>query len=567
MTTSVRVKLDQPVTTRDGVRLSADVYLPAGEGPFPVLALRTIQDNQAADAIQWVLKFVEAGYAVVTQDCRGRFDSGGDWDPYVNETADGQDTIKWISSQQWCDGNVGMFGSGYMGYAQTRAALGDIKDIKILKAIAPSSSQQDNFGYWFTHGPFQWHTALNFLETSGRSSQTGALSLFNREELWSRLPLATAFDDVAEMPFLKQALEHNRYDEFWKDDSLLDRYEDIRVPALFITGWYDVLLHETVSMFQGFAANAGTEEARSKSKLIIGPWHNGNLGSGLPSGDVDFGPDSGVDLASEHVRWYDQRLRGIETGIDDEPPVRIFTMGENVWRFENEWPPASMNYRKFFLHGEGHANSVSGDGCLDFERCGDTEPVDEFIYDPANPVPTLGGNIGQLPGTVAGAMDRRSIQQRDDVLVYDTDVLPQDLEVTGSPLVTLWASSDCTDTDFAATVCDVHEDGRAIIICEGMVRTRFSQERQDPPASRENPKLAVPDLPSKYFVSLWHTSMVFKAGHRIRLELTSSNFPRFDRNPNTGHDLGVDAKMRLANNKVYHYGDYPTHLTLPVVER
>ena len=560
----MRVKLDQPVQTRDGVRLSTDAYLPAGDGPFPVLATRTIQGNQTADALEWVAQFVQSGYAVVTQDCRGRFDSAGEWDPYVNEAVDGHDTIEWIGSQQWCDGNVGMFGSGYGGYVQTRAALGDSR---VLKAIAPSSSQQDNFGYWFTHGPFQWHTALDFLKTTGRSSQTGALSLLNREELWSRLPLATALDEIADVPFFKKALEHNRYDEFWKSDSMLDRYSDIDVPALFITGLYDVLLHETVQMFQGFTASAGTEEARSKSKLIIGPWHSGNLGSGLPSGDVTFGPDSGVDLAAEHVRWYDQRLRGIDTGIDGEPPVRIFTMGENIWRFENQWPPASMNYKKFFLHGEGRANSVFGNGHLDFDRCGDDEPVDEYIYDPANSVPTLGGNIGPLSGTKAGAVDRRWIERRQDVLVYNTDTLQEDLEITGSPLVTLWASSDCTDTDFAATVCDVHPDGRAIIVCEGMVRTRFSQERQDPTASRENPKLAIPDLPSKYFVSLWHTSVVFKAGHRIRLELTSSNFPRFDRNPNTGHDLGLDAETRPARNTVYHNGEYPTHLTLPVIER
>jgi hypothetical protein len=172
-----------------------------------------------------------------------------------------------------------------------------------------------------------------------------------------------------------------------------------------------------------------------------------------------------------------------------------------------------------------------------------------------------------LPWTAAGAIDRRCVERRDDVLVYNTDVLQEDLEITGSPLVTLWASSDAPDTDFTATVCDVHPDGRSIIVCEGLARTRFNQERQDPIASLENPKLAVPDLISKYSVSLWHTSMVFKAGHRIRLELSSSNFPRFDRNPNTGHDLGVDTQMRTAKNKVYHNGDYPTHLTLPVVQR
>ena len=407
---------------------------------------------------------------------------------------------------------------------------------------------------------------MNFLETAGRTTQTGALALVNREQLQWRLPLATAFDDVAEMSFFKEALKHNGYDDFWKRDSLIERYGEMDVPALFITGWYDVFLHETVQMFQGWVTHARTEEARTRTKLIIGPWHHGNLGSAV-GGDVDFGPNSGLDLAGEHLRWYDQRLRGIDTGIDDEPPVHIFTMGENVWRFENEWPPASMNYNKFFLHGEGHANSMFGDGSMDFERCEAEEPADSFIYDPANPVPTLGGNIAPLPWTVAGAIDRRCVERRDDVLVYDTDVLEEDLEITGSPLVTLWASSDAPDTDFTATVCDVHPDGRSIIVCEGLVRTRFSQERQDPTASLENPKLAVPNLISKYFVSLWHTSMVFRAGHRIRLELSSSNFPRFDRNPNTGHDLGVDTQMRPAKNKVYHNGDYPTHLTLPVVER
>ena len=564
MTLAMQVKLDQAVSTRDGVRLSADVYLPLGAGPFPVLAVRTVHDNQAAAALQWVPRFVEAGYGVVAQDCRGRFDSAGAWDPYVHEAADGHDLLEWIGAQPWCDGQVGMFGHGYMGYSQTRATPGGSK---YLKAIAPCSSQQDNFGHWFAHGGFHWHTALSFLESTGRTSQSGALAMVNREELWWRLPLATAFDDIVEIPFFNRALEHNRYDEFWKRDSLLDRYGEIDVPALFITGWYDVLLHETVQMFQGWVASARTEEARVRTKLIIGPWHHGNLGAALPTGDVDFGPDAGVDLAGEHLRWYDQRLRGIDTGIDDEPPVRIFTMGENTWRFENEWPPASMQYSKFFLHGEGRANSMFGDGHMDFERCGADEPVDEFVYDPAHPVPTLGGNIGPLAGTVAGAVDRRSIERRDDVLVYDTGVLADDIEITGSPLVTLWASSDAPDTDFAATVCDVHPDGRSLIVCEGLVRTRFNQEKQDASACREHPKLAVPDLVSKYSVSLWHTSMVFRAGHRIRLELTSSNFPRFDRNPNTGHDLGVDAQMRPAKNMVYHDGDYPTHLTLPVVVR
>ena len=563
-TPSTQVKLDQAVMTRDGVRLSADLYLPAGHGPFPVLLVRTIYDNQAAGALRWVPRFVESGYAVVAQDCRGRFDAEGAWEPYVHEAADGHDTLEWIGAQPWCDGRVGMFGSSYVGYTQTQAALGGSEH---LKAIVPSASQQDNFGHWFAHGGFHWHVALNFLGITGRTLQGGALDMADRETLWWRLPLASAFDDIAEVPYFEQALAHDRYDDFWKGHGILGRYGQIDVPALFITGWYDLLLHETVQMFQAWVAGTRTEEARARTKLIIGPWHHGNLGSGLPFGDVDFGPDAGIDQAGLHLRWFDQRLRGIDTGIDDEPPVRIFTMGENVWRFETEWPPAHMQYRKFFLHGAGRANSLFGDGRMSFDLCAPEEPVDEFVYDPENPVPTLGGNIMAIRGTVAGPVDRRPVERRDDILVYDTEVLAEDLEITGSPLVTLWAASDAQDTDFAATVCDVHPDGRAVVVCEGLVRTRFNQEKQNRAASLENPTLAEPDRISKYTVKLWHTSMVFEAGHRVRLELTSSNFPRFDRNPNTGHALGADAELRVARNRVYHNKEYPTHLTLPVVRR
>jgi putative CocE/NonD family hydrolase len=335
------------------------------------------------------------------------------------------------------------------------------------------------------------------------------------------------------------------------------KYGEVAVPAYFITGWYDNLLHEGFKCFTGWRRDARTAEARERTRLLVGPWTHSQIGSAAPFGDVAFGPSAAVDVVGEHLRWYDRRLKGIDNGIDREPPVRLFVMGENVWRGENEWPLARTAWTKFYLHSGGRANSLFGDGVLSADPPGDESP-DRFDYDPESPVPTLGGQSMFAENT--GPRDRRPVERRDDVLVYTTPPLARDVEVTGPVVLTFYAASSAPDTDFTATLVDVHPGGRAIHLCEGIVRARFRE-------SYEEPTLIEPGDVTEYPIHLWETSNLFRAGHAIRLELSSSNFPRFDRNLNTGNEPGRDAELQIARQTVFHDARYPSHLTLPVIPR
>ena len=404
----VRIQLDVKVPMRDGVNLSTDIYLPPDGGPFPTLLVRTIYDNQADWCIDMAKRAVPQGYAVVMQDCRGRFDSDGEFSPYFQEPEDGYDTQEWIGAQEWCDGNIGMFGSSYIGYTQSMTA--PLRS-KYLKALVPVNSQQDNFGHWRVDGPLQLHVAVNFLMMTGRTMQRGARSMMNWEEICRRLPLISALDDIADIPFYRQAIEHYTFDDFWKAYSVRDRYGDIDAPAFIMTGWYDNLLHEGFKLFRGWSQEARSPEARRSSKLLVGPWTHG---------DRDLPPGEFFDYIGEQLRWNDRRLKDIDNGIDDEPPIRIWVMGENEWRFENEWPLARTRYTDYYIHSAGGANTLLGDGTLSTDAPG-AEPPDTYSYDPEDPVESLGGQIMGLG--VSGPMDRRPVERRADVLVYTTEPL------------------------------------------------------------------------------------------------------------------------------------------------
>ena len=550
----MRIQIDVKVPMRDGVRLSTDIYLPREGDPFPTLLLRTIYDNQADRGFRWVQRFVEAGYAVVLQDCRGRFDSDGAWEPYVHEAEDGYDTQEWVGAQLWCDGNIGTFGSSYIGFTQTQTA--PLRS-QYLKALVPSASQQDNYGHWYVDGVFQLHAAMNFINMAGRTLQRASRELMDSEELYSRLPLISALDDIVEAPFHRDAVRHYTYDEHWATYSMRDRYGEVEAPALFLTGWYDNLVHETFKLFAGWTTKARTNEARRLTKIIVGPWDHGNIYSTETIGDLDLGDGARLDMGAEHLRWYDRLLRGLDNGVDDELPIRIFVMGEKVWRYENEWPLARAVSTTYYLHSGGTANTLDGDGSLSREPPSD-EPPDRYRYDPKDPVPTLGGQALRVPLIESGPLDRRPVERRNDVLVYNTAPLAADLEVTGPIRFTVHAASTAPDTDFTATLVDVHPGGMAIIICEGIVRARFRD-------SLREPSLIEPGTVYEFNIDLWETSNVFNQGHRIRLEVSSSNFPRFDRNLNTGHRPGMDAEIRVAEQTIYHDTDRPSHLTLPVI--
>ena len=553
-----QIRLDVKVPMRDGVLLSTDIYLPNSGGPFPALLVRTIYDNQASFYIDWAVSFVEAGYAVVMQDCRGRFDSGGEWEPYIHEADDGYDTQEWIGAQPWCDGNIGTFGVSYVGFTQTLPAP---QRSRYVKALVPTVSQQDNYGHWYVDGALQLHVALNFINMAGRTMQRGSRKLMNSEEFYRRLPLVSALDDNVDLPFYRDVIRHYTFDDFWKSYSLRYRYEEVETPAYIITGWYDNLVHEGFKLYRGWSSKARSPEARRLSRLLVGPWSHSNIGSSAPFGTIEFGSESELDIVQEHIRWYDRRLRSLDNGFDDEPPVRIFVMGKNVWRREQEWPLPGTRYTKYYLHSDGGANSLHGNGSLSTEAPAEApaeESPDRYSYDPQDPVPTLGGQIMAFQATVSGPWDRRPVERRDDVLVYTTEPLDHDVEATGPVSLTLYASSGATDTDFTGTLVDVHPDGKAIIICEGLLRARFRE-------SIEHPTLMEPGHVYALRVDMWETSNMFKAGHRIRLEVSSSNFPRFDRNLNTGHQPGMDAEMRVADQTIYHDAEHASHLTLPVI--
>ena len=542
----LRIQLDVKVPMTDGVNLSTDIYLPPEGGPFPTLLVRTIYDNQADWCIDMAKRAVPQGYAVVMQDCRGRFDSDGEFSPYFQEPEDGYDTQEWIGAQEWCDGNIGMFGSSYIGYTQSMTA--PLRS-KYLKALVPVNSQQDNFGHWRADGPLQLHVAMNFPMMTGRTMQRGARSMMNWEEICRRLPLISALDDIADIPFYRQAIEHYTFDDFWKAYSVRDRYGDIDAPAFIMTGWYDNLLHEGFRLFRGWSQEARSPEARRFSKLLVGPWTHSS-GHDVPAGEF-------FDYIGEQLRWNDRRLKGIDNGMDDEPPIRIWVMGENEWRFENEWPLERTRYMDYYIHSAGGANTLLGDGVLSTDAPG-AEPPDTYSYDPEDPVESLGGQI--MGRGVSGPMDRRPVERRPDVLVYTTEPLDQDVELTGPITLTLFASSNAPDTDFTGTLADVHPDGKAISLCEGLMRARYRE-------SVEEPTLITPGEVYEFKVDMWETSNLFKAGHRIRLEISSSNFPRFDRNMNTGARPGFDTEMKVADQTIYHDAQRPSRLTLPVIPR
>ena len=550
----IRIQLDLKIPMRDGVKLYAALYRPVDGERFPVLLIRSPYSTQHPRYVDWAVRFARSGYAVVMQDGRGRYESEGKWRPYVDEADDGYDTQQWLGAQNWCDGNIGTFGVSYPGFTQLLPAP---FRSPYVKALVPIANQEDNYGHMRYNGVLQLQNAMNFIWLGDRTNQNAPRDLIDWEEVYRRLPLISALDSIGDRPFYREVIRHTRFDEFWSSYSMKERYPEVETPAYFITGWYDNLLHEGFKCFRGWRKRARSAAARQRSRLLVGPWTHTAIGDAAPFGDIDFGSQAGMDIPAEHLRWYDQRLKGLDTGIDEEPPIRIFVMGANQWRSEQEWPLERTEYTRFYLHSSGRANSSSGDGALTTDPP-EVESFDSYSYDPENPVPTLGGQSMFADNT--GPRDRRPIERRDDVLVYSTAPLTRDLEVTGPVELVVYAASSAPDTDFTATLVDVHPAGAAIHICEGIVRARFRQ-------SYERPTLIEPGQVYEYSISLWETSNLFREGHRIRLEVSSSNFPRFDRNLNTGEDSGFDDRPESAQQTIWHNQQRPSHLVLPVIPK
>ena len=571
---------DVAMTTRDGVTLRADVYRPEGPGRFPVLLSRLPYDKNLRRRPGDIDVFVERGYVVIMQDTRGRFASDGDeYYPLVWEAQDGYDAVEWAAGLPYSDGQVGTMGQSYLG--ATQYLLAPTRPPH-LKASFPASAPADFHQCWVYHsgGAFElgWqipYAVLMARDTIARRGLTATLlPELERElaaaptpwapplspEAYGHLPLADwakRLEPVA--GYLGDYLRHPEDGPPWWQVNLERQHDQIAVPMYHVTSWYDIFLHGGLANFCGLRTRAMTDEARASQKLLVGPWahlfpYTSPTSTG--TGDIDFGAEALIDLHEIQLRWFDHWLKGLDTGLLDEPPVKIFVMGENRWRDEREWPLARTRYTPYYLHSGGHANSDRGDGSLDPRRPGE-ETADHFIYDPDDPVPTRGGNTLIL---AMGVRDQRPVEGREDVLVYTSEVVTEPLEVTGPITVTLHAASSAPDTDFTAKLVNVRPDGYAQNLADGIIRARYRD-------SRATPTPLTPGEVSRFIIDLWATSHVFLPGHRIRLEIASSNFPRFDRNLNTGEDQATGTRRQTARQTIFHDSRYPSHIMLPVIPR
>jgi putative CocE/NonD family hydrolase len=550
---------DVAIPMRDGVTLGADVYLPPGQGPFPVLLTITPYGKNGSG--RGAGAQVARGYAVVAVDSRGLRSSKGKWEPYVHEAEDGFDVQTWVSRQPWCNGRIGMFGTSYPAYTQVAPAQFRQPNVK---ALVPVSAQSDNFGsVWSSDGMLH----LAFSPVWAMQQEAIATKQPTATVDWMKVIWTLPLRNIPEMTgirsrFLADVFAHDTHDAFWKRMSIRDKYGEMDVPALHVTGWYDDLSMETQLNFMGMRAQSRSELARKNQFLLVGPWGHGvprMSDSGFVFGDVDFGREVKIDFPAMQAEWFDHFLKGPATGTG-APPVKIFVMGANKWRDEHEWPLARAVPTKYFFHSKGMANTRFGDGTLSTAAPTD-EPADRFRYDPRNPVPTYGGHgCCDYSFAAMGPLDQRVNQSRNDVLVYTTPVLPEDTEVTGIPEVELAFATDVVDTDFFVTLSDVYPDGKAINVGEGQARARFRE-------SLEKPSLLTPNREYRMTVKLWGTSNLFKRGHRIRVHITSSNFPRYARNLNSGkaQQEETEADVRVATTTVFHSAARASFISLPIV--
>jgi putative CocE/NonD family hydrolase len=604
---------DVMVLMTDGVSLATDVYRPArGTEPveerFPTILERTPYNKEGKSYIAKADYFVKRGYVLVVQDCRGRFKSEGEFYIYSDESPDGYDTVEWIAHQPWSDGRVGTMGTSYMGWVQSALAIMDpphlvsmFPNVCIFNAglhsVRHAGAMEMRWIAWAFSG------ATDSKEATRDPKIAKALLEARLDELLTRWPIKRGETPLSLVPgyerFAFDLLTHSDYDEFWRRkgrgwmgdvEEYIGDHSD--VPMYYSGGWYDSYCRSTTELYEKMST-----AKESPVKLIMGPWTHGDSAvfARTYSGDVDFGPDAAIDYNGLRLRWFDKTLKGLETGILEDPPVKIFVMGGGDgrrnwagrlnhggrWRDECEWPLARTQYTSYYL---------LGDGSLGTEPPSEADSSTSYVYDPTNPVPTIGGNLSSLtyiqpkpegyevldqmtshevkrvlskPLAKVGAHDQVEapdvygasppylpLSSRRDVLVFRTPPLNGDIEVTGPIEVELWGSSTALDTDFTAKLIDMHppngdySNGYAMNLTDSIIRARYRD-------SFEVAELMDPGTVYRFTIQPYPTSNLFKKGHRIRLDISSSNWPRFDINPNTGEDLGLNTRAMRAVNTIY----------------
>ncbi len=556
----VTVERNVAAKMRDGVTLRADIYRPKAEGKFPVLLVRTPYDKTGS--MGFGLRAAARGYAVIAQDVRGRFESEGEWYPFKNESQDGYDTVEWAAALPYSNGKVGMFGGSYVGATQFLAAIAKPPHLSGICPNVTASNYHDGWTYqggafeqWFNES---WATGLA-KNTMRRRLEAGGNAIG-----WTKIlplrgyPVLEAPESEGLAPYFTDWLAHPNYDDYWKQWSIEDHYAQVQVPVLSFAAWYDIFLGGSLKNFVRLKTEAGTEAAKRGQRLAVTVGGHAGQSSTGKVGAVEFGNKLPADLDEITLRWYDWLLKGEANGVEKEKPVKIFVMGKNEWRDEDDWPLARAKNTRYFLHSSGAANGLGGNGSLSAVAPADEKP-DQYVYDPNDAVPTIGGPLccGALP-TGIGPEDQRPAEARSDVLVYTTPAFAKDTEVTGPVSLDLYVSSSAVDTDFTGMLVDVWPNGFAQNLTSGILRLRYRN-------SQEKPELANPGETYHIAVDLWSTSNVFLAGHKLRLEVSSSNFPRFDRNLNTGEEQARATRMIKATNVIYHDKAHPSALVVPVV--
>lgn len=540
------VQLHVRVPMRDGVRLCTNVFLPALQGRFPAVLHRTPY-RKIGRVTPSVQTFLDRGYAVVSQDVRGRYDSEGEFQQFVQEERDGADTLSWIAKQSWSDGKVAMFGGSYVGITQWRAAL---SGHPALKAIAPAVSGGDEYfdRYYSRGGAFRLAHRLRWIAENFKPPDRPVVDF---QKMVTFLPLRNADRFVAgrTLDFYQEAMAHPSYDGYWLGLSTLRRSGAVRAAALIEGGWYDPFLPSDIAMWQALRAQG------RPARLIIGPWgHNQN--PRMP--EADFGPSAVLPFRRLEADWFDAWLRRLAPPAPSN--VLYFVMGANEWRESGAWPPPGSEPLELYLASGGSANSLTGDG-----RLSEKQPAEEFAdryeYDPRKAVPTIGGaTCCNFKVMSWGPLDQRPVEGRRDVLVYTTGPLREPLEVAGQIRAVLYVSSSAPDTDFTAKLAAVAPDGPARILTDGLTRLRYREGVERPVAYR-------PGTVAEVEIDLGPTAYRFAPGEAIRLEVSSSNFPKFERNLNTGRLQAPETQMRKARQAVYHGPERPSRLVLPALPR
>jgi uncharacterized protein len=549
----VKRKFDVRMPMRDGMELSADMWMPAGRGRYPAILVRTpyLKTMEALRFPDLGEYFASRGYVLVVQDVRGRGDSEGTFGFHLVDEEDGYDTVEWLANQPWSNGRVGMMGVSYLAGVQWLAARGRPPH---LVCIAPTASGGLDVVYNYQGGAFLMGWALLWTNlVSGRIYQDHNTAGVDWNEVYRHRPLLTMDEAFGRsMPLYRQFLAYPDPDPYW--DRLHfgpEVFENMDLPALHVAGWFDGDQPSAMHFWRGMAAHS---PASAKQHLTLGPWTHVQafLGGGVKLGDMEFSGDAVVDMRALHLGFFDHYLKGATPSFEF-PRARIYVTGDNRWRDFDEYPPAETQVRQLYLHGGGRANSLLGDGRLSWDRPAD-EPPDLYTYDPKNPVPSaLNGE--DMP------LDHRPIQRRDDVLVYTSEVLAERLEVIGQPVVELYAASDSLDTDFTAKILDVYPGGCAVklgTLPAGVVRARHRN-------GFGSPQLLTPGKAEQYRIQLFDLAHAFLPGHRVRIEISSSAFPFVAPNQNTGNPIPTDTEWRVASQTVYHDRDHPSHVALPVM--